>query len=223
METLDLLRLHLALEGKGIDDDGQLVRIPCPDPDTFTRVYVARHTGGDTILFRTGLPSFVRERLLGLALTDFFDFPERVVAILAEDGPCNETHIGKSYVFPERIGPADYPDVVRLSQLDPALVRHYEEELDSIQHEIFGILVDGQIVSTCQSSREDERAGEAWVRTLEAYRQRGYARQVTAAWGHWLQQQGKVPFYSHRSDNLASWAVAQSLGLIQYIEDAGYA
>jgi predicted GNAT family acetyltransferase len=83
--------------------------------------------------------------------------------------------------------------------------------------------VDGQIVSTCQSSRENDLAGEAWVRTLESYRRRGYARQVTAAWGSWLRQHGKTPYYSHRWDNLASQAVAQSLGLIQYIADAGYA
>ena len=89
--------------------------------------------------------------------------------------------------------------------------------------EVFGMLADGQVVSTCESSREDKYAGEAWVRTLEPYRRRGYARQVTAAWGRWLQQHGRVPFYSHRAENLASRAVAQSLGLIEYIEDAGYA
>jgi hypothetical protein len=45
---------------------------------------------------------------------------------------------------------------------------------------------------------------------------------VTAAWGCYLLQQGKIPFYSHVVGNLASQAVARSLGLRQYIADVGY-
>jgi predicted GNAT family acetyltransferase len=102
------------------------------------------------------------------------------------------------------------------------VVRRYDQGLLESGKEAFAVLVDGEIVSTCESSRENEQAGEAWVRTLESFRRRGFARQVTAAWGHWLMQRGKVPFYSHVSANQASRAVAQSLGLVQYIEDAGY-
>lgn len=222
MEGIDFIRLHLALEGTGIDASGQLVRLPIPDPDTLFRVYVTRHALGDTIFFQAGLSQPIRDKLLRLPVTDFFTHPERVEAILAEELPCADRHIGKSYIFPDTLNAAHYPDVARLSQVDPGIVQQFNPQFDPGQKEIFGVLVDGKIVSTCESSREDVFAGEAWVQTLEPYRQRGYARQVTAAWGHGLQQHGKVPFYSHKWENLASQAVAHSLGLIQYIEDAGY-
>jgi predicted GNAT family acetyltransferase len=73
-----------------------------------------------------------------------------------------------------------------------------------------------------QSSRENESAAEAWVRTLPAYRRRGLARRVTAAWATHAWAQGKVPFYSHRMDNLASQRAARTLGLAPFIVDAAY-
>lgn len=156
-------------------------------------------------------------------MTDFFEHPEQVEAILAADTTCAERHIGKSYIFPDTLSPALYPDVARLSQIDPEIIRQFNPQLDPRQKEIFRVLADGQIAATCESPREDASAGEAWVQTLEPYRRRGYARQATAAWAHGLQQHGKVPFYSHKWENFASQAMAHSLGLTQYIEDAGYA
>lgn len=222
-DPLDLIRLHLALECVGIDDQDQLIRIPGENPDTLHRVYIARHDRGDSLFFRADVPAATRKKLSHLKKADFFESPQRVIAILEADEPVTEQHIGKSYIFPESTAAASFPGVVRLSRLDPDLVRAYDADLLPIGGEVFGILEDGQIVSTCQSSRENASAGEAWVRTLEDYRRRGYARLVTGAWAQDLMLQGKVPFYSHRWENLASQAVAQSLGLIQYIADAGYA
>ncbi len=223
MDTLELVRLHLELECIGIDAAGQLIRIPGPAPDTLHRVYVARHDQGDSLFFRADLLASIRRKLRRLPIGAFFEAPKVVKEILADDEPCSEIHIGKSYIFPGLLRPGLYPDAVRLANLDPKMVRQYDPSLDSSRKEVFGIVVDGRIVSTCEASRENEAAGEAWVRTLEGYRRRGYARQVTAAWGNWLLRQGRVPFYSHRWENLASQAVAESLGLVQYIADAGYA
>ncbi len=220
---IEIIRLHMALECVGIDAQGQLIRIPGDDPDTLHRVYVARHDQGDSIFYRADVPAATRKKLSHLRVADFFESPERVVVILEADGPVTEQHIGKSYIFPEQIRDHQNLDVVRLSELDSAVVQRYDAQLDFSRREVFGVLVDGEIVSTCESSRENDAAGEAWVRTLEGYRQRGYARRVTAAWAQSLMARGKVPFYSHRWDNLASQAVAQSMGLIQYIADAGYA
>ena len=79
------------------------------------------------------------------------------------------------------------------------------------------MIVEGEIVSTCESSRENGEAAEAWVRTLPPFRGRGFARQVTAAWAMHAHTRGKLPFYSHREDNLASRAVARGLGLDEFI------
>jgi hypothetical protein len=223
MDPLLLIRLHLELEGVGIDDDGSLFRIPGSSPDTLHRVYVTRHDQGDSVFFQRDVPKAVRKKLLALPIRDFFEQPERVKSILMEDRPCEEIHIGKSYILTAPVPPSRFPDVIPLSQVSQEVVRRYDAALVPEQKEVFGILVVGEIVSTCESSRENERAGEAWVRTHEAFRRRGFARQVTAAWGNWLLAQGKTPFYSHRWENFASQAVAQSLGMVQYVADAGYA
>jgi predicted GNAT family acetyltransferase len=87
---------------------------------------------------------------------------------------------------------------------------------------VYGIVVAGRIVASCGSVRENGKSAEAWVITEPEFRRRGYARQVTAAWAHDLRRQGKVAFYSHTQDNIASRAVARSLGLIQFAEAVAY-
>jgi hypothetical protein len=86
----------------------------------------------------------------------------------------------------------------------------------------FAIITDGLVVATCESSRESRVAAEAWVRTLPQYRGRGYATRVTAAWARDAQRRGKEPFYSHHRENAASAGVAHALGLLPFLEDAGY-
>ncbi len=77
MNVYDLICRQLALEGIGIDDDGQLIRVPCPNPDTLHRVYVARYLGDITIFFQAELQATVRSSLLCLPVTEFFENPQR--------------------------------------------------------------------------------------------------------------------------------------------------
>jgi predicted GNAT family acetyltransferase len=87
---------------------------------------------------------------------------------------------------------------------------------------VYGIIVDDQIVASCGSVRENDKCAEAWVTTEPAFRGRGYARQVTAAWAHHLQKTGKIPFYSHAQENLASERVAHSLALLPFLTGWAY-
>jgi hypothetical protein len=89
--------------------------------------------------------------------------------VLALASLCEDMHKGKSYVFPNTLTIADYPDV-EFSETAVYIVR------------------DGEVVSSCTSSRENASAAEAWVFTEPDYRGCGYARQVTAAWVHRLQR-----------------------------------
>ncbi|MGH7085065.1 MAG: GNAT family N-acetyltransferase [Acetobacteraceae bacterium] len=131
--------------------------------------------------------------------------------------------MGTSYTFAQTPASVELSDVVRLTAGEHAeLVARYDPELALDGRAAFAILRDGRIVASCISSRENATAGEAWVRTEEAYRGRGYARQVTAVWGAALQRAGKIAFYSHRLDNEASAGVARGLGLHPYVRDAGY-
>lgn len=130
---------------------------------------------------------------------------------------------GKELRFPRDSQPALYPDVVRVDQERlPDLVEQDISDMDVPGKPVFAIIVEGRRISSCTSSLENEIGAEAWVTTAPAFQRKGYGRQVAAAWAHDLQQQGKIPFYSHRWDNLASESLARSLKLIQFMEDVAY-
>jgi RimJ/RimL family protein N-acetyltransferase len=220
LDVLALVALHLELECVGFDAQGDLTAIPCTNPDTLPRFYIIKHNDGDTRYFRDDVALNVRTALNALSSDVALHDAKMVCSILSG---CDDIHMGKSYIFPKPLSFADYSDVVRLESHHQALIERYEPQMNVNDRTIYAIIVDTRIISTCESSRENDKAGEAWVRTLPEYRGRGYAHQVTAAWAHSLQQQGKVPFYSHTHTNTASAAVARKLHLIQYIEDAVYA
>jgi RimJ/RimL family protein N-acetyltransferase len=167
------------------------------------RFYITQHANGYSRYYCHDLATPIYKRLRDLPAETSFGDVEVVKSILALDHPCEEMHEGKSYIFPDTITPLDYSDVI-------------------FSESAAYIMQNGEVVSSCTSSRENATAAEAWVFTQPDYRGRGYARQVTMAWGHRLQKQGKIPFYSHHRTNLASEAVARSLGLMKYIEDIGY-
>ena len=66
MDALELIRRHLELECIGFNPEGSLVWLPCPNPDTVPRLYVARHVGGYALYFRHDLPRGVRRELAAL-------------------------------------------------------------------------------------------------------------------------------------------------------------
>jgi predicted GNAT family acetyltransferase len=85
------------------------------------------------------------------------------------------------------------------------------------------IVINGRMVSQAWTERGDEHACELAVETVREYRQRGYARQVAAAWAAGVLDSGRVAFYSHRLVNSASESLARSLGVVQYAVSTAYA
>ncbi|HKW12755.1 MAG TPA: GNAT family N-acetyltransferase, partial [Gemmatimonadaceae bacterium] len=81
---------------------------------------------------------------------------------------------------------------------------------------MFALVVDRQAVSVCASVRLTAHAHEAGVDTARAYRRRGYAACVAAAWARAVRDLGRTPLYSTSWQNEASRAVARQLGLIQF-------
>ena len=223
VDVIALIRLQMELECIGLDSEGLMVRIPGPDPDEIARFRVAQHAGGYTLHFRHDVPRHVREDLAALPPEVAVQDQERVKAILSAHAPCEDAWVGQSYVFPEILSPSDYPDAVRLTRAHQGLLDAYHPGADAERRRMYAVITAGRIVSTCVSVRENRTAAEAYVFTDPAFRGRGYAGQVTAAWAHGLQREGKVPFYSHKQDNRASQAVARSLGLRRFITFAGYA
>jgi len=77
----------------------------------------------------------------------------------------------------------------------------------------------GHAVSICFCARRWTEAAEAGVETAAAFRGRGYAPRVTAAWANAVRSIGLTPIYSTDWSNRASLAVARKLQLIPFAID----
>jgi RimJ/RimL family protein N-acetyltransferase len=223
MNAQALFDLQLELECKRIEGRDTIVRVPCGHPDEISRCLITYIDGAYGVYYRYDLPATTRARLAAVPAERLFVDRERVGEILAADAPCKSIWVGKTYRFPEILVPELRTHAVRLNDRRHAdVLARYEGGTVIGERVVYGVIADGQVVAACEASRENDQAAEAWVRTVPAYRRRGYAREVTAAWAYAIQQQGKIPFYSHAVDNDASAAVARSLGLICFLSAVGY-
>lgn len=205
MDALHLLQLQLELECKRVDTEGLLYPVPCDNPDDLSCVFVARHAAGWTIYFRHDLPLSLRQRLKTLPAEQLWADVETVQTLLAAERIESARHIwrGSTYHFAQLPSPAETPDV--------------------IAHEgAFVMMQAGEPVAWAWSSRTNARAAELAVETKPAFRRRGFARQVAAAWARSQLQRQKVAFYSHLHDNLPSRALATSLGVVHIMDVVGY-
>lgn len=98
----------------------------------------------------------------------------------------------KTYVFP--LQPSKDTSVIRLSKHDPKVKAF---GFDGFAEHIYAIEHDGNVVSACVSTRENDNCGEAWMHTDVGYRNQGFAQKVVNAWAGSLMEAGKVPFYRH--------------------------
>jgi hypothetical protein len=144
------------------------------------------------------------------SLTDLL----RLVGAQASD----HVWLGPAYVFPE-VGGAGAADVVRITRDNArALARHFPyTRSEWRRHEpCLARLQGGHAVAVCMSARHTRLAAEASLHTVEAFRQRGHGAAVARAWARTLQCEGRIALYSTSAQNLASQAVARTLGLRLY-------
>lgn len=64
-----------------------------------------------------------------------------------------------------------------------------------------------------------EKKSKSWVLTAPEHRGQGLALQVVTAWAAAVLRDGKIPFYSHAVENIASYKVADKLGLLQLFNE----
>jgi hypothetical protein len=124
---------------------------------------------------------------------------------------------GPAFEFPDRIAKVRECVVVEDEQL---LNRNFSGwvpgEIEAGRAPVMAIVERGYPVSVCFCARRSDTAAEAGVETAEAYRGRGYASRVTAAWARAVRDSGRIPLYSTTWSNKASLAVARKLNLKMY-------
>jgi GNAT superfamily N-acetyltransferase len=144
----------------------------------------------------------------------------RLRAALEKHAPIQSEGGGPGYYFPERVDAPEHVVEITEANLDlardtfPWMLREFAGWAP-----YFAVVEDGAVASVCFDARSGPRAAEAGLYTHPEYRGRGYAVDVTRAWGAATRAGGRVPLYSTSWDNLASQAVARKVGLIQYSGD----
>jgi hypothetical protein len=210
------------------DAAGRIVTTNEADGDPAPRLFLGRTRAGNLWRFREDLPaSLVRDLetiLVGEPIATDLRQPPACLgtlrAALDAHAPVVDVEQGPAWYFPDAIAApsgvvAILPETRHLLQeYSPYAATHLEEV-----QPCYAVVEDGTAVSICATVRLTAAAAEAGVGTVAAYRGRGYAAAVTAAWALAIRQSGRTPLYSTSWDNLASQRVAARLGLILYGAD----
>lgn len=184
---------------------------------------------------RADLPKEVVEELEGLAqleppTANFQDAPLRAVDFLSvlagriapvcdvvakrlrSDGP--------AFAFSGKLAyPADVVVIADETLLAPNFSGWVPGEIAAGRSPVLAVVDSGRPVSICFCARNSAAAVEAGVNTAEAWRGRGFAPRVVAAWALAVEASGRVPLYSTSWTNTASLSVARKLGLTIYASD----
>lgn len=219
MNIFRLIQIHLELSCVTFDHRGDLIHLSCPDLDSLPRLYVGHHPQGYVNLFHHGILPEVREQINALPNDLAFYEPERIAHILGHNATRRKISSQKSYIFQQVLSPALYPDVIRLDNSHSQL---FSDASRIAQQSGFAVVSGNEVLSLCESARENKHAAEASVRTEPEARRRGYARQTIYAWAHDLQQRNKVPFLTHSVDDHVAEALAASMGAGHWITSVSF-
>ena len=224
----DLMEIHASALYR-VDARKRLLAVNEPGDPPPPRLFVGRTRTGHLWRFRHDLTQPLVDELEALlraepVATDLSQ-PLRCLsglqAALARDAPLSGTWSGPAWRFPDEL-PTFAHDVISITPEHEDLVRSIfpvlADDLPWCQP-CLAIVERRQLASLCFSSRNTSEAAEAGVNTIEAFRGRGYAPAVAAAWARAVHYEGRIPLYSTSWDNLASRSVARKLGLILYGAD----
>jgi GNAT superfamily N-acetyltransferase len=228
----DLQLLQLQAEALFTHDGrGRILHANEPEGDRAPRFFFARSREGNLWRCRDDVPEEMVRALDAFAAAepvgvDLRAEPRNVGAFLTALGDEREgaaVESGPAYQFPDELPRA--AGVTHLTCDDLHLLRAMVQDLDYTARYFeergpcMVVVADGRAVSICFSARLTDKAAEAGVETLEAYRGRGYAPAVVTAWARAIRATGRIPLYSTSWDNHASQAVARRLRLVHYGTD----
>lgn len=215
MDPLAYLHLQMRLEGKSVVNERFMRQVEVVPDEEMSLMLIAQLADQALVAYYDEIiaPDLYKELAAHLFAREFPEFSSLLNVLRSQNLGVDVGHY-KTYVFDSQ--PAKDIDVICLSKHD-AKVKAFE--FDVFAENVYVLERDGNIVSACVSTRENEKCGEAWVYTDIAYRNQGFAQKVVNAWASSLMKAGKVPFYSHRIENTASANLAGKLGLRPVFEE----
>ena len=215
-----------------LDEHGRIVSTREPTPNRGPLIAIAKSYQACAWAVRADIPPALASEIDRLAQAESppLDLQQgpakshRFIALLISRLAPGEATVrktlesdGPAFEFPETL--VQSPDVVVVED-EQLLNRNFSGwvpgEIEAGRAPVMAIVEDGYPVSVCFCARRSNTAAEAGVETAEAYRGRGYAPLVTAAWAHAVRNSGRVPLYSTSWSNKASLAVARKLNLVMY-------
>jgi RimJ/RimL family protein N-acetyltransferase len=206
------------------DAAGHLVDVNEAGGPRAPRLFLAWNDRGMLCRVRGDVPAALAGRIAAIVAeqpaTGDLEHPPGCVAAaraaLAEHAPVDHEDGQLEYRFPALLdAPADAvavtPDSAEvLQRWLPSWVSYAALGLP-----MTAVLVDGAAVSVCACVRVPGDATEAGIATHPAFRGRGHAVTVTAAWARAVRDRGITPLYGTSWRNQASQRVATKLGLIK--------
>jgi hypothetical protein len=217
MKPLEALQHQLRLEGFEIVNGNRLRQVEAMPGEEMPILILAQLSDGQVAVYfdESLTPNLYLELMERSQHIQFPTINPLLETLNTQNIPFQVGHY-KTHIFPATF--LDFAsNQVECRSKDDIQVRHFG--FGDFAEQVYVIERDGKVVSACVSTREDKRCGEAWVCTDLQYRKHGLARQVVSAWAQGMLAAGKVPFYSHRIENIASSNLAGSLGLLSVFEE----
>ena len=210
------------------DASGRMLCLNESSPGPAPRLFLGRTRTGNVWRFGHAVPAPLvsdLDRLLRTeAVATNLNRPPGVlpdlIDVLQAEAAVERIWMGPAWRFPDELESREGVVAIHDSNTE-VLHRHYSwviAELEDVQP-CTAVIAGGDAVSLCFCSRKSPEAAEAGVKTVEAFRGRGYATTVVAAWAGAVRESRRVPLYSTPWDNLASRSVASKLGLVLYGAD----
>lgn len=208
------------------DSAGNLVDVNEPGGPRAPRFYLAWNGGGVVWRVRHDVPPALGHRLSEIVAaqpaSDDLEHPPGcaapICAALAEHAPtATDIDGGIEYAFPDSLD-AHAGTVVVTTDGGAGILERWLPHWQcyaTVGLPVVAVLVDGAAVSVCACVRFPGDTTEAGVETHQAFRGRGHAVAVTAAWAQAVRGRGMFPLYGASWRNRASQRVAAKLGLIR--------
>jgi hypothetical protein len=211
-DPVSLIDLQIRLE-YDLDSQRRLVMRPGSQEQASCVVY--QYNGGGRLYYAHHLPLPVQKTLQEFDPLLAFCEPTRIDALL--EMPIRlQRDIFQAAIFTHCPSPEEYP-LVQMEG-EAFIIRSLYPDAR------VGLPVGDptQPAAIAWSVRQDEQAAEVAVETQLAFRRRGYARQVVAAWAAAQFQHRRVAFYSHKASNYSSLALRRSLGVLPFADSMAW-